>query len=274
MTDFDTIWRALTREAASAAEHMAIGATAIGRARHDRISVYAQAFFALSVGLERSAKLALAIDHALDSGEFPTRAQLRNYGHDLRRLLQAVESVRTKRDLTLKYDGLPDTDIHAAIVKILTAFATNLTRYYNLEILATGPPGRVHDDPIASWYHEVTRAVLDLHYSKRRAERDGLRAAFVDQAIGASAFIRGVAETGETIDSVADGMLRSLQAEAARPWERMYVMQIARFLGAMNSELADIAHDQKLPVPFLREFFYIFAQDDSYFRSRKTWSLD
>jgi hypothetical protein len=94
MTDHDRIWRALTREAASAAEHMAIGATAIGRARYDRASVYAQAFFALSVGFERSAKLALAINHALDGRGFPGAAELRNYGHDLRRLLHAVENVR------------------------------------------------------------------------------------------------------------------------------------------------------------------------------------
>lgn len=159
-------------------------------------------------------------------------------------------------------------------MRILTAFATNLTRYYYLEVLATGREGRLCDDPIASWYHEVTSPVLDLHYSKRLAERDGLRAAVIDQAMGASTFIRGVTETGETIDTIAEDMLRSLQAEAARPWERMYVMQIARFLGEMNSEFADLAHGQRLPVHFLREFFYIFAQDDSYFRSRKTWSLD
>jgi hypothetical protein len=139
MTDPDTIWRAITREASSAAEHMAIGATAIGRARHDRLSFYAQAFFALSVGFERSAKLGLAIDHALDQGEFPTRAQLRSYGHDLRRLLQAVEEIREGRALALRHGGLPETSIHLAIGDVLTAFATNLTRYYNLEVLGADP---------------------------------------------------------------------------------------------------------------------------------------
>jgi hypothetical protein len=273
MTDFDTIWRAITREASSAAEHMAIGATAIGRARHDRVSVYAQAFFALSVGFERSAKLAVAIDHALDGGEFPTRAQLRGYGHNLRRLLQAVEEIHGRRALALRHGGLPETSVHLAIVDVLTSFATNVTRYYNLEVLGADS-GSARDDPIASWYSDVTLPVLDLHYSKQRAERDGLRAAFAAEVLGSVSVVRGVAETGESINTVAEATLRSLQAEAARPWERMYVMQIARFLGATLVKLADLAHETKLPVPFLEEFFFIFAQDDAYFRSRKTWSLE
>jgi hypothetical protein len=273
MTDPDTLWRALTREASSAAEHMAIGATAIGRARDDRLSVYAQAFFALSVGFERSTKLILAIDHALDGGQFPSQSQLRAYGHDLRRLLQAVDGVRERRGLALEHGGLPDTGIHVAIVDVLTAFATNLTRYYNLEVLAA-EPGTHQDDPIAAWYSKVTIPVLELHYSKQRAERDGLRAAFAAEVIAPVAVVRGVAETGESINTVAKATLRSLQAHAAQSWERMYVMQIARFLGAMLTGLADLAHAQKLPVPVLLEFFFIFAQDDAYFRSRKTWSLE
>lgn len=207
-------------------------------------------------------------------GEFPTRAQLRSYGHDLHRLLEAVENVRAQRNLTLEHGGLPDTEVHVAIVRILTAFATNLTRYYNLEVLAAGPEGLSQDDPIASWYREVTIPVLDLHYSAQRAERDGLRAAFMEQTVGPRAVVRGVSEAGEPINTVADVVLRSLQAEAARPWERMYVMQIARFLGAVLTALERPAHEKQLPVPFLHEFFFIFAQDDAYFRSRKSWSLD
>jgi hypothetical protein len=120
----------------------------------------------------------------------------------------------------------------------------------------------------------VTLPVLDLHYSKQRAERDGERAVLADQMMGPVASMYGISETGETIRTVADAVLRSLQAEAARPWERMYVMQLARFLGAVIVQLANLARSEGLAVPVMVEFFYIFEQNDSYFRSRKTWSLE
>ena len=53
----DPTWLALAREAGLAAEHIGIGATALGRANYAQEAYYAQAFFALSVGFERAAKL-------------------------------------------------------------------------------------------------------------------------------------------------------------------------------------------------------------------------
>jgi len=71
-------WIALAREAGLAAEHLAIGATALGKADFARHAHYAQAFFALSTGLERSTKLILVVDHAVEnSGAFPPNRDVR-----------------------------------------------------------------------------------------------------------------------------------------------------------------------------------------------------
>ena len=48
---FSAEWRALQREAQLAAEQLAAGVTALGRANHAQTGLYSQAFFGLSVGL-------------------------------------------------------------------------------------------------------------------------------------------------------------------------------------------------------------------------------
>ena len=113
----DPVFRALLRESALIAEHLGIGATALGKASFgDAAAYYAQAFFALSVGIERGAKLALSINAALNEhGSFLAGEDLRRFGHDLDRLLHAVEEVAKERELsdttgavedaTPKFDG-------------------------------------------------------------------------------------------------------------------------------------------------------------------------
>ncbi len=67
-------WRALAREAGTAAEHLAIGISSLGRANYAQDAYYGQAFFALSIGLERASKLAFVVDHAL--GACPNNTDL------------------------------------------------------------------------------------------------------------------------------------------------------------------------------------------------------
>ena len=69
-------------------------------------------------------------------------------------------------------------------------------------------------------------------------------------------------------------MIRSAEAQRARPWERMYLLQLARFVATVLRELGERAQARRLSVPCLIEFFYLFMETDRYFRTRKTWSLN
>ena len=62
-----TQWRAVQREAQLAAEQAAHGVTVLGRANHAQTGLYTQAFFGLSIGLERMGKLIFLADHAIRS---------------------------------------------------------------------------------------------------------------------------------------------------------------------------------------------------------------
>ncbi len=264
------IWLALAREAASAAEHIGIGATALSKANHAENAYYSQAFFALSVGFERSTKLALSVASALDGDGFADGRTLKDYGHDLGTLLGEADALAERYGL--EGDGrLPRSEIHTAIIEVLGDFANNLTRYYNLEFVA-GDARAAAEDPITSWFNRVTIPVLKMHDAersrKRREEQAAMMGAFEDFAL-----VRHHAEDGTPISSMEAGALHVGATKFARRWERMYVLQIARFLGELMYALGVKAQGTNPDIPYFVEFFVLYLNDDSFLRSRKTWSI-
>ncbi len=134
-------WRAVQREAQLAAEQAAHGVTVLGRANHAQTGLYTQAFFGLSIGLERMGKLIFLTDHAIRSdGAFPTDQDLRKIGHDLASLLAKCEAIGAGLSQDRDYMAWPSDAIHRGIEDVLSLFATKL-RYYNLNHLAGAAQG-------------------------------------------------------------------------------------------------------------------------------------
>jgi hypothetical protein len=265
-------WIALAREAGLAAEHLAIGATALGKADFARHAHYAQAFFALSTGLERSAKLILVVDHAIqNSGVFPPNRHIKAYGHDLAALLRRLDDIAVRLNLRTR---LPNAPIHTAIISILSEFATNVTRYYNLEVLTSAPNALAKTDPIQRWHDEVIALVLRLHYKAHQRARDEGQARALNQVFGPFTMVMQTSENKRSINSLYDSSKQGLRVEFAKPYVRLYLLQIVRFVGELAGELGGIAQFQRIEdVPTLSEFFAIFCRPDRYLKSRKTWSI-
>ena len=267
---FNSKWVALAREAGIAAEHLAIGVTALGKANYAQHAYYGQAFFALSTGFERAAKLALVVDHALEhDGEFPTNEQVREFGHDLRKLLERVDEIASRRGAEYR---LPRTAIHDAIVSVLGDFAKNITRYYNLDLVTGAPNVQARQDPIREWFDKVMTPVLKQHYrpTKRKAARR--RADVIAQMMGDHVSVLYTNERGETMSDLADASMQTAIGRAAEPWVRMYIMQIARFVAMLLSDLgyAGGSYDS---IPYFADFFRMYNNDERYFRERKAWSI-
>jgi hypothetical protein len=158
-------WQALAREAGLAAEHLAIGATTLGKANYARKAYYSQAFFALAIGLERATKLALVVDHALEhGGDFPRHKVLRSYGHDLEKLLELTDKIAERHGSAEPEDRLPRTTIHKGIILVLSEFANNITRYYNLDLITGDARTAERDEPVRAWFDLVTTPILNVHY--------------------------------------------------------------------------------------------------------------
>ena len=270
--------RALGREAALAAEHLAIGVTALGRANYAQEAYYGQAFFALTVGLERSAKLAFVVDYALDNaGKFPPSEELtpkKGFGHDIKRLLDRLDDIAERRGLSGTKHRLPRSEIHDAMIDILSDFARNGTRYYNLEFVTGTPSAASKVDPLRQWWDRVVTPILRIHYKTNIRRRHEANAEFIERAFQGHARVRHESETGHAINSVYEASRRTGATGFAAPYVRVYVMQIIRFLATLLSELGFVAQKQQLEdVPYLADYFAIFQNDDKYFKRKKTWSI-
>src|SRR5713101_1528009 len=199
-------FRALLRETGIAAELLAAGVTALGKANSVQHGWYNQAFFNLSIGFERAAKIVLVLNHCLEhSGAFPSDSDLRGYGHNIKDLLRRADEISQHRRSGGEYTTLPATSIHQGIIETLSEFAS-ATRYYNLDLLVQGR-GKAFSDPLAAWIVRVGKPILEQHYSAKRRDADKRRAETLEQLIGSRTLVRHHKEAGAPISSVEGAAL-------------------------------------------------------------------
>jgi hypothetical protein len=108
-------WHAIGRQAALVRHLLGSGVTALGRANYaDMTGEYYTAFFGLSVGLERLAKLILVADYAIaHEGQMPSEKIIRQFGHKLVDLTNAADAISQKHALNLNYPR-PKSSISSA----------------------------------------------------------------------------------------------------------------------------------------------------------------
>ncbi len=266
-------WNALQREAQLAAEQVATGVTALGRAHHAQPGLYSQAFFGVSIGLERMGKLIFVGNHAIEnSGGFPRDSDLRRIGHDLRELLPMCATIGETINPQRAYASRPADSIHQGIEQTLSEFASK-TRYYNLNHI-TGAAGQ-QADPITMWWQMVGIPICERHYSDRQRKKDEANAVFMDKMLGDDSIVIHHGEDGAEIDNVGDLVARAGATTVVQKYGRLYTLQIVRWLAAILYELSHFGAYQKRIEPLLglNDPFAIFGKDDRYLRDRKTWSI-
>lgn len=270
----DSKHTAIIREAQLAAGQICYGANALGKANHAETQFYAQAFFGLSIGLERMGKLIFLADYAIrNGGTFPNDdKELRRLGHDLRVLLPNCEVIAKTLNPNRGYAQRPVDPINEAAVEVLALFATKL-RYYNLGFLA-GTAGDQRD-PIAMWWEKVAMLICQRHYTERQRQKDEAWGAFLDHSIGDSVMIRHTAEEGHPIDTLSAMHMRAGATSVVQKYGRMYVLQVVRWLESIMHDLSNKgAYERSIrPLLGMYEPFRIFHNDDKDLRNTKTWQI-
>ena len=266
-------WRAVQREAQLAAAQIAQGVTVLGRANHAQAGLYAQAFFGLSIGFERTGKLIFLADHAIKhNGAFPNDADLRKIGHDLKPLLNMCEDVSADLDQGKRYMTRPNDVIHKGIEEVISQFASKL-RYYNLNHLANAAQGQ--QDPIALWWEMVATPICERHYSLKQRRRDMAEAALVDGILKGHTTVIHTSETGGAIDNPFMLFARGMASRVVQKYGRLYTLQIARWMAAIILQLATYgAYERRIEALLgLDEPYAVFRNDDDLLRDRRTWSI-
>lgn len=271
--NLSTEWNAVQREATLAAELVATGITALGRANHAQTGYYYQAFFGLSIGLERMGKLIFVADYAIrNDGQFPDNQGLKQIGHDINKLIPMCAKVGATLDCNRRYAHEPVDEVHLAIEDVLSRFAEG-ARYFNLNLISEDQRGGL--DPISDWWARVVEPILRRHYTSGLRARDVAKCADITGLMAPNTFVFHHDESGNGISDLETMMIRDREAGYAQRWGRMYTLQIVRWLASIISELAltggYICRIQSLLG--VHEPFWIFMNDDGYLRGRRTWSI-
>jgi hypothetical protein len=269
---FPPDWHTIGREAELAVGQTASGITALGRASHFEKEYYTQAFFGLSIGLERIAKLIMISDYAIThAGTFPSNSILRNVGHDIATLLAHCETLSTQYRAGKMYAERPMGEIHNGIIMTLTEFG-KISRYYNLDLL-TGGSAATLPEPIHAWWQRVGRPILSAHYSKRQRERDRQRAAALDTNMGENVAVLFHTEAEVPITNVEELALHAAATRVIQKYGRLYTLQIVRWLSYLISDLAYVGQSKVSGLFGLDELFMMFRADDRFFRDRTLWRV-
>ena len=269
---FGVQWRAIQREAQLAAVQAAHGATVLRRANHAQVGRYTEAFFALSISLERMGKLIFLADHVINTGNFPKDQDLRAIGHDLNTILDKCETIGANVKPDRNYSSPLNDPIHIGIKEVLSLFATKL-RYYNLNYLVG--TGQTQKDPIALWWEIVATPIIKKHFSSHRREKAEKGAALMESLLGDRSIVLHSTESSQSINDISKFWAHGQATQVVQKYGQLYTLQIIRWLSSLIYELSIIgAYEKRVEALLgLNEPFEIFLNNDTYLRGRKTWTV-
>lgn len=225
----------LANEAALTASLLANGLNALRKASLYNKGLYYQAFFSLSIGMERLLKMIVIQQYRVEQeGDFPTDMNLRQLGHDLIKLFARTGIV---------LDGHP---LHPKIVAFLNDFAKK-SRYYNIDSMLNN--NVQYEDPLAAWYL-LSQDILDTVPKRKTISHKQEFAAMLD----AVSIVRYYNLQGEMItDSM--GLLEEWETrEAIQSYSVQYVFEI---ITKLVSEVRRLERKKYL-MPVLSEFFSLY----------------
>jgi hypothetical protein len=265
-------FNALLRESTFTKEVLCAGATQIRKANYSTPGVYAQAFAALSLGLERIGKLCLMLDHYIENnGDFPDFDYMKKkIGHKLDLLHQQATEIAERRNIEFHFLNKLNHPAHQAILQVLHDYADG-DRYSNINILVGA---KQKNDPISAWSSNVDEYIFANIIGQKRKLTINKNANQLHEAMSRHSVVRHIAETGEIIDNYFDASFRGGKFDAVAPYRQLYVLQIIRYwvelLLALGNMAQSLNHQE---IPFLNEIFGGFYNEDSFLKSRKTWNF-
>lgn len=270
-------WKALKREASLVRQIIGSGATALGRASYGSgLGEYYTAFFGLSIGMERLAKLILIADYAIDNaGALPGATVVKGYGHDLKKLCRKADEIAIKRNLGLTHPK-PTDPICWEVVECLASFAeASKGRYANFEAIGN-PSFDPAMEPVNKWWADVVEPILTKHYRGSAAEAGVRRqSAVINTLFGDVSSVIHFDEGGGTMTDLAAASERTGQTKWAQKYGRFYTLCVVRWLADIFSELVHSAvHDHSIDALFGHsEFFDGYRVGDRFLLNRKVWPL-
>lgn len=254
----------LGRECALAASSIGSGLTLLRKYDFVRHAYGTQAFFMLSVGIERLLKIIVIYDYRRKNNNiFPSNGVLKKSGHNIKSLYKYSINVAEELNLLKLYETLKIDPIYDLIIDFLNDFA-NAARYYNLDSL-TGQSNK-SEEPLRNWNNSINSIIVKRHY-KPNLKKESIINELSD-IIGEHVLVSFDSEKGDKICNIKDFYLEGLTVDVKQKYSMFYVYSIVRFLSKLLWQL-----DQNYFPVFSEYFNDYMIFDDKYVRSKKVWNI-
>ena len=234
----------LLKEAGLASTCIGQGLTILRKANFVNKWNYYQAFFLLTIGIERLLKIIIITKFRVDNnGSFPNDSFLKHLGHDLKKLIALVETYNIDKN---EAEYITD-DVQLCMIEFFTKFAKG-NRYYNIDAL-TGTEKQ--SDPLSDWKNIQEKIKL-----KHGLTSDPLPRNFGD-FVNSFAFFIQYDEDGNLITDAENFYKDNNILDKLQGWSIFHVWKIIQVL---VDKLRYFEYKFSL-FPYLREFFPYFIRD-------------
>lgn len=243
--------RLLANEAALTASMLSSGLHALRKANTFQKGLFYQAFFSLSIGIERLLKIIIITQHRCkNEGEFPVSQQLKNYGHNLEKLFNIVGVT------------IYEKDIHKEILSFLSRFAKS-SRYYNIDVMVESKVKNIN--PLSEWKVIQNKIIKGNYGEKKVLLNKELLANLIDEIAITS--LHDLMEN--EINSYLGVLDESENIDLIQGYSVLYVYEIIIIL----VKILDRLESEKYMLPVLSEFFDYYSDYWSPYqiRNKKNW---
>lgn len=249
----------LIKEAGLTSTCLEQGLTSLRKANFAEKWHYYQAFFLLTIGIERLLKLTVVTLSRLEKDRLPSNGELKAYGHNINRLFNTLFT-----RLNPDNDFLDDDEINSMILNFLTKFASG-SRYYNLDSLSGNER---NNDPLHSW-KDIVKIIEQRHCDLKE-----LSDHYQNQisSMNNSFFILHTDEYSNPIRDYKSFFEQGRNLDKIQGYSVFYIHRLIKTC----VELLDIAGGEVYMLPRFSEFFVLFDSNtgltNSDIRRRKNWN--
>ena len=242
--------RLLANEASLTSSLLGNGLNALRKANINNKGLYYQAFFSLSIGVERLLKMIIITQYRSEhNGDFPVDIDMKKLSHNLIKLCQYT-GIQFKKD-----------SIHEKIVIFLDDFARK-SRYYNIDSMVY--KNVQYYDPLYEW-SLIAEVILDSSGKRKEIKNKQKLSRLIDSV----SLFRFYDLQGNEVNN-AIGILNNIEnQEIIQEYSVQYMFEIITKLVEEIRRLQDI----KYMMPVLTEFFPLYNKywKPYEIRKKKDW---
>ena len=251
MQDFSKEEKLLLLEGSLSGYAIGEGLECLRKANIYEKGIYYQAFFSLSIGIERLLKLIIIYDYRENHiGEFPDNNYIKSKGHDLYEMFEIINP------------QILENRTYNAIIKFLSNFAQT-TRYYNLDILTRREIQNLN--PLEEW-NNIEKIILEEYKPKFKEMHNKIELAnLLNQSSFISYLDMNLNQINDTLALINESEIRDII-------QGYDVFIFYKIISSLVRKLTDYEYRNNF-FPYLREFYMCFLGNytDLEIRRKKKW---